>query len=124
MKNTQHETSYKFRLEVNTLPSLDKADALGLGVENVIKSVVSEGMSNLDVTVTPEMYDNNIDGVVTYKVNCGFVDKVGVDDAAFKVGCDIANAFELLGHVVAEFKIVKDTTVKDKNCSRQQDVAR
>lgn len=107
--NTYHyETAFEFRLEANTIPTLEAADALNIEVEKAIRDIMTDKVSDVDVIVTAKTYDDKIDGIVGYKVSCGFTcNDQNQKDIAFYVGCNVADSFKRLGHTVKDFEIVK-----------------
>lgn len=107
--SVHHNAEYIFNLETNTIPTLEAADALEFEAIKELISIIADqrkDASNVIVGVTAKTYDDTKDGIVAYKVTYSFMDN-GSEDVAFNIGCDVADAFERLGHTVKEFAVVK-----------------
>lgn len=112
------ETAFKFRLEENTIPTLEAADALGDRASWVIADgiVAHASISDVDVAVTAKKYDDQINGAVEYDVKCDFtidlpyieLNEENVKNLAFYVGTDVADSFEFFGHKVIDFEETKN----------------
>lgn len=113
-----YRVEYIYRLEANTIPSLESADALAREWEGVAGEWLDKAMdagylrmTGYDITVKPKTYDNEKDGVVDYKVVCDFSCKNDLADSFDAIQTDIggriANAVQSKGHNVLYFGVNK-----------------
>lgn len=120
-----YHIEYTYRLEVNTIPSLESADALAREWEGIagewLDTAMAAGylrMTGFDLTVKPKMYDNEKDGVVDYKVVCDFACKNDLADSFDTIQTDIggriANAVQSKGHKVMYFGVNKASETPEK----------
>lgn len=118
------EAEFIFNLEVNTIPSLAAADALEMEAINELKNIIADqrkNVSDIIVDVTAKTYDDAIDGIVAYKVTYSFMDN-SIEDVAFNIGCDVADAFKRLGHTVKDWVVTANNTKPPKK--HKSDAAR